>query len=246
MEVHAHTHTPRKKWTHYFWEFLMLFLAVFCGFLAEYQLEHTIEHQREKQYMQTLLEDIYKDTTELERTYKLGMEQKVAIDSVLDFLNTQSISGSNIKKLYHLLAATGRVVKLKFEDRTSSQLKNAGGMRLIRKKDVADSIVRYWQFAEVCNDICDRLEKFSDERRNVGMRLFNLKYYVLSNSLYQPIAGIKDNVALISNDPILLAEYSNRTTVVNQVLNNYLIILSQTKLKAVSLIHVLKGRYHFK
>ena len=36
MEVHAHTHTPpasggtgRKKWTHYFWEFLMLFLAVF-------------------------------------------------------------------------------------------------------------------------------------------------------------------------------------------------------------------------
>ena len=46
MEVHHHSspapggsHTPRKKWTHYFWEFLMLFLAVFCGFLAEYQLE---------------------------------------------------------------------------------------------------------------------------------------------------------------------------------------------------------------
>ncbi len=40
MEVHAHTHTARKKWTHYFWEFLMLFLAVFCGFLAENQREH--------------------------------------------------------------------------------------------------------------------------------------------------------------------------------------------------------------
>jgi hypothetical protein len=25
MEVHAHSHTPEKKWTHYFWEFLMLF-----------------------------------------------------------------------------------------------------------------------------------------------------------------------------------------------------------------------------
>ena len=47
MEVHHHAHTARKKWTHYFWEFLMLFLAVFCGFLAEYQLEHTIEHNRE-------------------------------------------------------------------------------------------------------------------------------------------------------------------------------------------------------
>ena len=48
MEVHAHTHSPRKKWTHYFWEFLMLFLAVFCGFLAEYQLEHKIEKDRIK------------------------------------------------------------------------------------------------------------------------------------------------------------------------------------------------------
>ena len=48
MEVHAHTHTARKKWTNYFWEFLMLFLAVFCGFLAENQREHMIEHRKEQ------------------------------------------------------------------------------------------------------------------------------------------------------------------------------------------------------
>lgn len=28
MEVHAHSHTPRRKWTHYLWEFIMLFLAI--------------------------------------------------------------------------------------------------------------------------------------------------------------------------------------------------------------------------
>jgi hypothetical protein len=61
MEVHAHTHTPRKKWTHYLWEFLMLFLAVFCGFLAEYQLEHKIERDREKQFMISLISDIKDD-----------------------------------------------------------------------------------------------------------------------------------------------------------------------------------------
>jgi hypothetical protein len=48
MEVHHHAHTARKKWTHYFWEFLMLFLAVFAGFLAENQREHIVEHQRKK------------------------------------------------------------------------------------------------------------------------------------------------------------------------------------------------------
>src|SRR5215212_6717279 len=61
MEVHAHTHTSRKKWTHYFWEFLMLFLAVFCGFLAEYQLEHKIEKERERQFMASMIEDLKSD-----------------------------------------------------------------------------------------------------------------------------------------------------------------------------------------
>jgi acyl-homoserine-lactone acylase len=28
MEVHAHTHTPRKKWTHYFWELILLLLPL--------------------------------------------------------------------------------------------------------------------------------------------------------------------------------------------------------------------------
>jgi hypothetical protein len=53
MEVHAHTHSAptsggaaRKKWTHYFWKFLMLFPAVTLGFFVENQREHYIEHQR--------------------------------------------------------------------------------------------------------------------------------------------------------------------------------------------------------
>ena len=66
MEVPAHTHTARRKWTNYFWEFPMLFLAVFCGFLAEYSLEHKIEKDREKQYIRSFIEDLERDTLTLE------------------------------------------------------------------------------------------------------------------------------------------------------------------------------------
>ena len=62
MEVHAHTHTARKKWIHYFWEFLMLFLAVFCGFLAENIREHKIEQHRAKEFSRSLVEDLQNDT----------------------------------------------------------------------------------------------------------------------------------------------------------------------------------------
>jgi len=65
MEAHHHTHTERKRWYHYFWEFLMLFLAVSCGFLAENQIEHMVDHQREKQYIRSLRKDLSGDIDQI-------------------------------------------------------------------------------------------------------------------------------------------------------------------------------------
>src|SRR6188474_2367142 len=71
MEVHAHSHTPRKKWTHYLWEFLMLFLAVFCGFLAENYREHYVERQRAIELAKNLYKEIVADS--------IAVEEKIAI-----------------------------------------------------------------------------------------------------------------------------------------------------------------------
>ena len=89
MEVHAHSHTERKKWTHYLWEFLMLFLAVFCGFLAENWREHIVEHQREKVLMKSMLKDIHADTVFFSQMIKGISDYNNHIDSL-------------IKKEYHL------------------------------------------------------------------------------------------------------------------------------------------------
>ena len=67
MEVHAHSHSARKKWTHYFWEFLMLFLAVTLGFLVENQREHYIEHQRANSYAANKYQELKKDTLDLHK-----------------------------------------------------------------------------------------------------------------------------------------------------------------------------------
>jgi len=66
MDVHSHTHTPRKKWTHYFWEFIMLFLAVFAGFLAENEREHIIEKKRAQQFLQSMRVDVRTNTKNLD------------------------------------------------------------------------------------------------------------------------------------------------------------------------------------
>ena len=87
MEVHHHTHSKRKKWTHYLWQFLMLFLAVFCGFLAEYQLEHKIEKDREKQFIQTMVADLRSDTAQLAEIISYESRREIMVDSMIELFS---------------------------------------------------------------------------------------------------------------------------------------------------------------
>ena len=144
MDVHAHTHTPRKKWTHYFWEFLMLFLAVFCGFLAEYQLEHKIEKNREEQFINSLINDIKADTGRLNAILINRSAREARLDSLALLLNSSSPQNYT-KEIYFFAVTAARTNSIRFipNDGTMQQLKNSGGLRLIRNHKVADSIAKY-------------------------------------------------------------------------------------------------------
>ncbi len=142
MDVHSHSHTPRKKWTHYFWEFIMLFLAVFCGFLAENFREHKIEHQREKQFMKSLLEDLQKDSASLSYNLEVGPRIVYYSDSLTDLLSKRPIQG-NEKRLYHFSSLISEGVNFKYYDRTVSQLRNSGGFRLLTRVNVSNALIDY-------------------------------------------------------------------------------------------------------
>ena len=144
MEVHHHAHTERKRWTHYFWEFLMLFLAVFCGFLAEYMLEHKIEKDRERQFIKSLVNYIKADIAQLNLTIQRRDEKVKRLDSLIYLINSPDFAdhGSSI---YLNAIHTGRLIDIRFtaNDGTLQQLKNSGGLRLIRNRTVVDSIAHY-------------------------------------------------------------------------------------------------------
>jgi hypothetical protein len=146
MEIHAqHLHkAPGKKWTHYLFEFLMLFLAVFCGFLAENQREHMVERRREKDYMINMLEDIKADTANLNRIINSRTKKDHALDSLSHMMNGKS-PGDFAKEIYFYAASIARTLPYRFvpNDGTMLQLKNSGSMRLIHKRAVVDSIIKY-------------------------------------------------------------------------------------------------------
>ena len=247
MEVHAHSHTARKKWTHYFWEFLMLFLAVFAGFLAENQREHLVEHKREKEYMQSLIEDLQTDTANLSREVRRGEVSRTGLENLISFLNNES-SKDSAERLYKLNSQSGWVVSIDFEDRTSSQLKNGGNMRLIRNKTVADSIRGYWGSIKVIENINTRLEDMRMKAIDISAQIFHNKYIQYSDPhhLRNSDISILPGTKLINDDPALLALYSNSRQLYLNVLNNCNVNMEEAKTEAVSLIEVIKKEYRLK
>ena len=142
MEVHAHSHTPRKKWTHYFWEFLMLFLAVFCGFLAEYQLEHTIENQRAKIYANNLYDELKKDTARLSALIKINNGISSKLDTFCMLSKQPDRQNITSGMLYYYAQYVTYVSYFSSNNSTMEQLKSSGSLRIM-KINVAQKISEY-------------------------------------------------------------------------------------------------------
>ena len=134
MEVHAHTHTARKKFTHYLWEFLMLFLAVFCGFLAEYKLEHTIEHQREKEYAKSLFDELYADSIVFNNKINGRTGKEKDCDYLVSYIRDSSLT--NLPKEFYPAYTTVFYLFTSYtfepKDGVLNQLKSSGSLRYFK------------------------------------------------------------------------------------------------------------------
>jgi hypothetical protein len=246
MEVHAHTHTPRKKWTHYFWEFLMLFLAVFCGFLAENQREHMIEHQREKKYIVSLIKDVELDIASLENSYELRKVQLSYFDSLATLLKQDYKNRMN--DFYFYARHIPRSTLFRYHDRTIQQLKNSGNLRLIRNTDAADSITVYDN--EVIKSVLVQQETEEEFRKEISWELLGkiLDPVVWDemNDSNSRVSRPVNNPSLITRDPVLISELHFKVVQIkashlfsNRYIKNAITV-------AHNLIEILKKEYHLK
>ncbi|TMI65204.1 MAG: hypothetical protein E6H07_04580 [Bacteroidetes bacterium] len=240
MEVHHHSHTSRKKWTHYFWEFLMLFLAVFCGFLAEYQLEHKIEKDRENILAKAFFEDLKKDTAALHLAFSFSDKKLNACDTVLEMLHRPRTSwnDTNFYKSYSynliaypFIATNGTYEQMKtsgslryFKQSLVNQM-NAYDVQLKKtgyRDDVEDKGL--WILATYSMDLLN-IEVLSDIRFNKP----------ITHDAYIKITD-KDNIGKLINLVMMMKGFRTRT------LQEY-----EAQLKiADTLLNALEKEYHLK
>ncbi len=255
MEVHAHTHSSpatggaaRKKWTHYFWEFLMLFLAVFCGFLAENQREHMVEHSRERNYMQSQYSDLKKDTAFNRRFKNYLARVYYRLDSIQNMINTRQYIADPVK--FYALAARSRTVQY-FESYNSAyeQLKSSGNLRLIRKKGLADSLVDYYSMIQ--ERVSTQESRYLQATENIATAMWDVldaKYYV-SDSLQEGISFFAnytvENATLENVNEEKLLKYKNlcyEKMLMIPTLRSFVLQLNE---QATRLLLGLKDESHF-
>ena len=256
MEVHAHTHTPRKKWIHYLWEFLMLFLAVFCGFLAENFREHQVEKNKGRQYMLSLYEDLKTDTTRLNEML-LYDEDKIAglndIEACYDTISLNMLSTECMAKLV-LHSKANRAFAI--TDRTITQLVNAGGFRILKKED-ADSVLSYVNMFKDYRDFQATI--FQSSQDNVRNTLNELTSFKSIRSLLQLPGSsygtttstithdmLQHGPLLFSNDKFLLNKWFNQLAVYLRITKRQRQQLADINDKVAGLIKYCKDKYHLK
>ena len=249
MEVHHHAHTARKKWTHYFWEFLMLFLAVFCGFLAEYQLEHKIERERGKQYIQSVYEDLKEDSASLSNII-------ATISGIIESLKTIATCHDAVLKnsevnscMLSLFKNSRRIYTFDLTDRTIRQLTNAGGFRLLQKQD-ADSIMKYEALYRVYKDNESTQLQNSIDNLRISYNLmvnFNANYAMIDTDSIELKDSIPASIPLfIGHDSGLINKYFNDLLRYFRNLQIQRIILKNLEQKINRNINYFKNKYHLK
>jgi len=142
MEVHAHSHTSRQKWTHYLWEFLMLFLAVFCGFLAENQREHMVEDQRAKALAKNLYKELYEDSIAVQKCIENRKKKESECRYFVDYVKDSSLTNLSARFFPAFTTSLIQIQYIIFEpnDGILNQLRNSGELRYFKNSELQSEI----------------------------------------------------------------------------------------------------------
>jgi hypothetical protein len=173
MEVHHHPdlHHKRKNFKEYFLEFVMIFFAVTMGFFAESLREYFGDRQKETEYMHSLAEDLKEDTATLHYSIRRLQHDIDNGHELMVLFAKNELSSQNYRRILNL--TIGHSVDIIFNDRTSSQLKSSGSIRLIRHRNISDSLSQYWNNEIEIMQAHDKFENFREKQHDIGFKTFS-------------------------------------------------------------------------
>ena len=251
MEVHHHSHSSRKKWIHYFWEFLMLFLAVSLGFYAE-NLREGILHKKEvRTHMNSLVTDLQTDIVLFDSVIDRNSYGAQMADSLVELLHSDITNTTDI--YFAARSVTANLGYYYTNAKSFDQLKSSGLLRYIKPKILLDSIGTYYSSFQWLTNQTELLRLKMDEIHKKNVLLFDsYVFQQMMNIGKITFGGSRTLINKPSVKPVLL---STDAKDINTVSLNYHYYSSTTKFyqrtafalreRALRLIELIKEEYRF-
>ena len=251
MEVHAHTHSPGKKWTHHFWDFLMLFLAVTLGFFVENQREHVVEHQRATQYAKALLKDLEKDTIEILDVMREDRIILACFDSAAAIIYDRIKNNKAPGGFYYYSNVVASAPSVSWNDATIIQITQSGSLRYFTNPDLVNKISYYFSQINYIRVLNANDRSVRDKSMEIRSRVLNnheytrFSTYSTDDWLKLPDTLMNKLFPVQTNDANLLNEFANsfenRRRVLNLVMKR---VYPEAIQDAKALMNLLKEEYH--
>ena len=250
MEVHHHSHSPRKRWTHYFWEFFMLFLAVTLGFFVENQREHYVEHLREKQYAKSLYAELKSGSLWIQ----LSIDEKTwaleKADSLIMILSSRDEIIRNNELIYYFERFMRRRTIFTGNDLTYRQLVNSGNFRYFKNlglnTKIADYYIMYDRYQSIGESQYEKIGDLSE----LESKLFNAAELISltnldSTNYYKNFRRPERKFQSINTDPEILNAFQIKVDSYRYAISRSRAMLIRLKEFGDKAIVELEKEYHF-
>lgn len=232
----------KRNWSSYIKEFFMLFLAVFCGFLAENYRESLSVQKIEKEYILSLIEDLKTDTTNLKDYISFRKEKSILMDSLAEMMlsKERNLMGNQI---YFLARQVFNDQPFFYSDGTIQQLKNAGNLRLLRKRNIVNALLNYEKKVMVLAEWDENDNRTKTTFREMGGRVFHSSEMNATMDSNMKFVMPTNNPQLITDDFNIINEIAFQIHYLAKMTKGNSLRAESLKSDAVRLLELIHTEY---
>ena len=248
----------KRKWVERLREFFMLFFAVFLSFMVEnFRIAH-VNKGTEKGYMVSMLRDLNDDTLSTNSTIKSYQSYITGQDSALNYLsgNLNNQDTAEMALIYfHKYGGGSNPIKV--SDGTISQLKNNGGLRLLKNQEVINKINTYYNeignVREQENFMNEYLILINKQRGEIFNYSAN-RHFVdsvnrIRNMSQFPVSILRgllthQKPTMLTTDMKMLSPFMSNISFQIGLMDSYIVLVEKQKRLAIELMQAIKKEYH--
>lgn len=236
-------HSKKKSWKGYLLDFIMLFLAVSLGFMADNFREGASERSKEIEYIRSMIEDVEEDRVNIKAAIDVNTQKIQGLDSLLNIcFNYRDTDADKLDINRHFIQVLYHPEFLTPTDLTMQQLKNAGGMRLIKSKTAINDIIRYDTKLKKITNQQLYYENYQNKAIDRGTEIFNI--HNLLFALRNPDERMSPKYyELLDKDDLKLKEFGNSIAMYKGIIEYYVRLLSEMNEQGDVLMETLKSEY---